>query len=75
MHSRSIGRTLAIRWSVLRSTIYVDPDEPESAVEALIALQSQPGLREDLIGRGQRRARAYAWPACVARLQQALEQH
>jgi glycosyltransferase involved in cell wall biosynthesis len=66
-------RCTAVPEIVGDAAIYVDPDQPESIVEALIALQSQQGLREELISRGHARARLYTWPACVDRLQQALE--
>lgn len=55
--------------------VYVNPDEPQSIVEALVELQTCAGLREELIERGRRRSRAYTWPACVARLQQAFEKY
>ena len=54
--------------------IYVEPDRPEATLEAFNSLQSQSGLRSDVIARGRQRASAYTWAACVARLQQALEQ-
>jgi glycosyltransferase involved in cell wall biosynthesis len=66
-------RSTAIPEIVGDAGIYVEPDRPESIIEALTSLQSQPGLRSDLIARGRQRAQAYTWPACVARLQQALE--
>jgi glycosyltransferase involved in cell wall biosynthesis len=66
-------RCTAVPEIVGDAAIYVDPDQPESIVEALIALQSQQGLREELISRGHGRAKLYTWPACVARLQKALE--
>ncbi len=55
--------------------IYVEPDRPEATLEAFTSLQSQSGLRSDLIARGRQRASAYTWVACVGRLQQALEQN
>jgi len=53
--------------------IYVDPDQPESVLEALVQLETRAELRSDLVRRGRQRARAYTWSACVARLQQILE--
>ena len=53
--------------------IYVDPDQPEAIVEALLTLQLQPAVRNALVQRGKQRAAAYTWAACVGRLQQALE--
>jgi glycosyltransferase involved in cell wall biosynthesis len=67
-------RSTAVPEVVGDAAIYVEPDQPESTLEALAAIQSDSGLRADLIGRGRRRSQAYTWPACVARLQQALEQ-
>ena len=53
--------------------MYANADWPESFVEALMALQSQAGLRADLTRRGHQRSLAYTWPACVSQLQQALK--
>jgi glycosyltransferase involved in cell wall biosynthesis len=66
-------RSTAVPEVVGDAGIYVDPDHPEAIVEALMALQSQSGLRTELIACGRRRAQTYTWPACVARLQQSLE--
>ena len=66
-------RSTAVPEVVGDAAIYVDPDEPESILEALTSLQSHPGLRSDLTARGWRRASDYSWAACVGRLQQALE--
>lgn len=55
--------------------IYVNPDQPESIVEALVELQTRSGLRADLIGRGRQRSLAYSWAACVSRLQEALRKY
>jgi len=69
-------RSTAVPEVVGDAAIYVDPNQLEQAVEALLALHSQAGLRADLVGRGRRQAKLYTWPACVARLQKALvEQH
>jgi glycosyltransferase involved in cell wall biosynthesis len=67
-------RSTAVPEVVGDAAIYVDPDRPESIVEAMTALQSPSAFRDDLIGRGHRRAEGYRWSACVSRLQQALEQ-
>lgn len=56
------------------AAIYVDPDNIDEAFEALRALQTQPGLREDLVRLGRRKAQSYTWPACVARLLRALNE-
>ena len=66
-------RSTAIPEVVGDAAIYVDPDQPESIVEAMAAIRSESGLRGDLVCRGRQRAQAYTWSACVARLQQALE--
>ena len=66
-------RSTAVPEVVGDAGIYSDPDQPESMVEALINLQSQPGLRDALIARGQQRAEEFTWSACVNRLQRALE--
>jgi glycosyltransferase involved in cell wall biosynthesis len=67
-------RSTAVPEVVGDAAIYVDPDQPESIVEALMVLQSKPGLRDELIVSGRRRASAYTWPACVSRLQGALQE-
>jgi glycosyltransferase involved in cell wall biosynthesis len=55
--------------------LYVDPDQPESMVEALVELQTRSELRSDLIARGRQRSLAYSWSACVSRLQEVLEKY
>jgi glycosyltransferase involved in cell wall biosynthesis len=65
-------RTAAVPEIVGDAGIYVDPDRPDSIVEAMAALQSRSALRDALIGRGHRRAEAFRWSACVSRLQQIL---
>ncbi len=67
-------RSTAVPEVVGDAAIYVDPDQPEAIAEAVMALRSQPGLRNDLVSRGQQRAKSYTWGACVARLQRGLEQ-
>ncbi len=67
-------RSTAVPEVVGDAAIYVDPDQPDSIVEAMTALQGPSAFRDDLIGRGHRRAEGYTWSACVSRLQQALEQ-
>jgi glycosyltransferase involved in cell wall biosynthesis len=67
-------RSTAVPEIVGGAGICVDPDRPESIMEALAAIHSDSGLRVDLISRGRQRAQNYTWSACVARLQQALEQ-
>ena len=66
-------RSTAVPEVVGDAAIYVDPDQPESIVEALTAIQSESRLRGDLVCRGRQRAQVYTWSACVVRLQQALE--
>lgn len=55
--------------------IYVNPDDPEAMVEALMELQQRAEYRRALVERGRRRSQAYTWAACVSRLQQALERY
>lgn len=66
-------RSTAVPEVVADAGIYVDPDQPEAVIEAILRLLSEPSLRNDLIARGRQRARAYTWSACVSRLQQILE--
>lgn len=66
-------RCTAVPEVVGDAAIYTDPDQPETIVEALAAIQSDSSLRAGLIARGQTRAKNYTWSACVARLQKALE--
>lgn len=68
-------RSTAVPEVVGDAGIYANPDQPESMLEALMELQMRSGLRGDLIGRGRHRSQAYTWPACVSRLQQALEKY
>ncbi len=68
-------RSTAVPEVVGDAGIYVDPDEPQSIVEALLELQTRAGSRDELIARGRRRSRVYTWPACVARLQQVFEKY
>lgn len=68
-------RSTAVPEVVGDAGIYANPDEPQSIVEALVELQTRSGLRDDLIGRGRQRSHAYTWPACVSRLQYALEKY
>jgi len=67
-------RSTAVPEIAGEAAIYVDPDRPEEVLEAIGALESRSGLRDDLICRGRQRAASYRWSACVSRLQQALEQ-
>lgn len=68
-------RSTAVPEVVGDAAMYANADRPESFAEALMALQSQAGLRADLTRRGRRRSLAYTWPACVSQLQQALKKH
>lgn len=49
------------------AALLVDPLEVEAIAGALIALATQPALREELTARGRRRAAAFTWHAAVAK--------
>lgn len=66
-------RSTAVPEIVGDAALFVDPDNTEAVLEAVVALQAQVSLRENLTTLGKVRAQAYTWPACIARLQSALE--
>lgn len=43
------------------AALLVDPDSPESISEAMLKIESQPGLRDDLIKRGLDRKEEFNW--------------
>jgi glycosyltransferase involved in cell wall biosynthesis len=65
-------RCTAVPEVVGEAGIYVDPTNPEEAVDALLSLESNPTLREGYVASGKVRAKTFAWPRCVTRLRDAL---
>lgn len=48
--------------------VYVNPDKPDEAVEAIDMLANNSIKREELVRRAQERAQRFTWDACVGRL-------
>lgn len=57
------------------AALTVDPNRPESIRDAVLALESQPALRSQLIDRGERRAREYTWEKSAEKVRSAYLQH
>lgn len=56
------------------AAIYVRPDDPEAAADAIQLVMRDPTLRARLISQGRQRAVGYRWSGCVARLIDALRE-
>ena len=52
--------------------LYVEPDVPQTALDAIFSLCDGSALRSSLIERGRKRALQFTWDSCVMRLKQAL---
>jgi len=65
-------RTTAVPEIVGDAGLYVSPDSPEQAVEAIRQLMANSRLRAEYIRRGRNRVQQYTWAACVRRLNDAL---
>ncbi|MCU0784783.1 MAG: glycosyltransferase family 4 protein [Verrucomicrobia bacterium] len=65
-------RSTAVPEIVRDAGLYVSPDSPEEAVEAIRELMANSGLAAEYIQRGHDRAGQYTWAACVRKLNGAL---
>jgi len=54
------------------TAIYVSPDDPGAAADALQTVTADSHMRSALIARGQERATTYRWDQCVGRVIRAL---
>ena len=50
------------------AAIYVDPDDKDAVIQAMRRLLTEPELRRELIGNGERRVRKFLWPEHIRRM-------
>lgn len=48
------------------AALVVNPESPGEIAAALLRLESEPGLRDNLIRKGQERAKVFSWRTCAA---------